>query len=82
MDTAKGKMSNLSMILFPIFTKLLVFEEKHSSTLIMIIFQEEALGKRATHYEELPTNPPKKRYFSDLMDRKYLHSPNRLLLLH
>ena len=40
-------------------------------TKIQILFQDEMHGNEKKFYEELPTYPPKKRYFSDLMDRKF-----------
>ena len=62
--------------------QIIFIEGKHGVILILLMFQEETLGNRAIHYEDLPTHPPKKRYFSDLMDRKYLNGPNKILLPH
>ena len=42
------------------------------STKSQIIFQNEMLGNEKKLYDELPTYPPKKRYFSDLMDRMFI----------
>ena len=34
------------------------------------IFQKEALNGGQLYFEEIPTEPPTRRYFLDLMDRK------------
>ena len=34
------------------------------------LFQKEAVDDGQLYFEEIPTEPPTKRYFSDLMDRK------------
>ena len=33
-------------------------------------FQNEAVDDRKLYFEEIPSEPPIRRYFSDLMDRK------------
>ena len=35
-------------------------------------FQKEAVDDGKPYFEEIPTDPPIRRYFSDLMDRKII----------
>ena len=37
------------------------------------LFQKEAVDDGQLYFEEIPTEPPTNRYFSDLMDRKIIN---------
>ena len=37
------------------------------------LFQKEAVDDGQQYFEEIPTEPPTNRYFSDLMDRKIIN---------
>ena len=37
------------------------------------LFQKEAVDDGKLYFEEIPTEPPTNRYFSDLMDRKIIN---------
>ena len=39
------------------------------------------LGNEKKLYDELPTYPPKKRYFSDLMDRMFICNQNNYIYM-
>ena len=41
--------------------------------ILLHLFQKEALDGGQLYFEEIPTEPPTNRYFSDLMDRKIIN---------